>query len=191
MPGDKRNVRRFNRIDVHIGFDITDEIPANYNADLPAAFQRAGLIAPEGFTQAREEETTNIEAYGVDGLVESIEKFQGETWNAIFLEDNDVIRELIYPGSTTTADGSVPVPVAKDVITVFTLENTSTGYGERWFTIGGSKWRVNGDRTTPDNDIRRTPLLCTVFAESATAEFPDGRLYVKQTSDDVPTPPGD
>lgn len=186
MPGDKRNVRRFNLIDVHVDFTGEAELPASYAADLPVAFARAGLIAPDGFTTAREEENTSVSAYGVDGLVESIDKFVGETWNAIFLEDNETVRELLYPGSTTTTDGSVPIPVARNVVTCFTLENTATGYGERWFTIGGSLWRVNGDRSTPDSDIRRTPLLCTVFAEDPSEDHPKGRLYLKQTSDDTP-----
>lgn len=181
MPGDKRNVRRFNQIDVHI--DPTGEatLPANFSADLPTEFVRAGLIDPEGFTTAREEENTDISAYGVDGLVDSIEKFNGESWAVSFLEDNEIVNELLYPGQTGT---SIPVPVAKQVVTCFTLTNTSTGYSERWFTPGGSKWRVNGDRTTPDSDIRRTPLICQVFAEDPSTEFPKGRLYEKQTSDD-------
>lgn len=179
MPGNKRNVRRFNLIDTHVDFTGTATIPETIEDDLPAAFKRAGLLAPEGFTIARDEESTNVSAYGVDGLVEAIEKFNGETWNAIFLEDNDVVGELLYSGSTT-GDGAIPVPVSKQVVTCFTLENTATGYKERWFTVGGSKWRVNGDRSTPDSDIRRTPLICSVFAEDPSEEYPEGRLYQRQ-----------
>lgn len=201
MPGTKSNVRRFNQIDVFIAHtdplleDVEPLIPAHYSEDLGADFERAGLLAPDGFTQARDESNTNINAYGIDGIVDSIDTFNFESWNAIFLEDNTTVRSLLYPGSTTptTRGSGVPTPVYERLVTVFDLRNTATGYGERWITVGGSVWRVNGDRAVPDSDIRRTPLIATVFASDALAidgiDLDDGGLYVVQRSTDPePTP---
>lgn len=193
MPGNKSNVRRFNQIDVHIASlpperdDLSSLIPASFRTALGPEFRRAGLISPEGFVKARDESNTVINAYGVDGIVESIDTFNFESWAVIFLEDNPVVQDLVYPGSVQKTGGElIRTPVYRQLMTAFTLENTATGYGERWFSVGGSIWRVNGDRSTPDSDIRRTPLIATMLEldphDDPDAFLKEGGIYFKQKS---------
>lgn len=177
MPGNKANVRFWDEIDVHVSDDLSLVLPTLPEDPLPAGFDRAGLITPDGFNKSREEEVNDHYAFGRDGLIGETRKNFKESWGFAFLEDNDVTYGLIYPGSTQT---KVIVPKPKQLNVVFTLRNSGTGYSERWRTANYAKIGVDGEIAMNDSDPTATSMTATIFALDASDTEPDPVLYERQ-----------
>jgi len=104
MAGDTTNAKLWAGADVFVDFDGTGVTPADVTTAWDAGWEAAGLLDPEeGFTEAREEETSEFYAWG-GILVKKAKTRHKRTIKFVALEDNDTTFRLVNPGSTRAAD---------------------------------------------------------------------------------------
>jgi len=106
MAGNTDNAKLWAGADVFVGFeDEAPTMPTDVSTEWGAGWGAAGLLDPEeGFTEAREEETSERYAWG-GTLVKKTRSRHKRTIKFVALEDNDTTFRLINPGSERTDDG--------------------------------------------------------------------------------------
>jgi hypothetical protein len=116
MSGDAKNTALWQGADVFIAPENTSG-PTDLTTAWPVAFDLVGLLdGEEGFTEARESETSEKYAWG--GLLyRRTSSKHKRTFKFVALEDNETTFALVNPGSTrSSADGvrtaQIKAPVA-------------------------------------------------------------------------------
>lgn len=122
MAGNAKNTAQWSGADVYIG-RVGTAGPSDLTSAWPTGWKPAGLLdGEEGFTEARDQETSERYAWG-GILVRKTSSNHKRTIRFVALEDNDVTFDLVNPGSErTTASGErvsivkVPTPGTKFTI---------------------------------------------------------------------------
>jgi len=131
MAGDAKNAELWSGADVYIA-PLGSAEPTDVTGDWPSGWEAVGLLDGEaGFTMTREEESESFYAWG--GLLVRKSKSQHtRTIQFAALEDNDVVFQLVNPGSTRTDDGMglvtsrVVVPQIEEFAIGFELRDGAT-----------------------------------------------------------------
>ncbi|TDC02599.1 hypothetical protein E1091_00365 [Micromonospora fluostatini] len=100
MAGDPSKASLWADADVYIADDLDTDNPTDIDEPFGTGWGLAGLLDGEaGFEEGREEDKTDHYAWG-GILIRTSRKNFKMTKKFIALEDNPVVRGLIYPGST-------------------------------------------------------------------------------------------
>lgn len=104
MAGDTSNARLWANADVYVNFDLSASMPTDVTTEWGTGWDLVGLLDPEeGFTETREQETTDHFAWG--GLLVRKARSQHQRMLAfVALEDNDIVFQLVNPSSPTPTE---------------------------------------------------------------------------------------
>lgn len=140
MAGDPANASAWAEADVYTAPTGTAP-PADVTAAWGVGWDAVGLVDGEdGFTQSRDQDTTDTFAWG-GILVRSVRSKQKRSFKVICLEGNDTVFELVNPGSPTPTTAGTPPLTTRTVHTpspdkrMFGMElREGTTVLRRWFT---------------------------------------------------------
>jgi hypothetical protein len=119
MSGNAENTALWANADVYVSWDAAPAMPTDVTTPLGVGWELAGLLdGAEGFTEARESESSEKYAWG-GILYKRTSSKHKRTFKFVALEDNDVTFRLVNPGSTRTEaaglrTSQVKAPVAGD-----------------------------------------------------------------------------
>lgn len=174
MAGNPDNASLWADADVYVGKAITATPPATADDPMGAEWDLVGLLNGEdGFTETRDEEETDLFAWG-GILVRTSRRNFKLTKSFTVLEDNATTRALIWPGST---DSRIVVPRPQPVKLAFELREGARV--RRLITAKHAIVKVDGDITENETDLASVTLAATIFPAA------DGTLFDRQFSDGV------
>lgn len=149
-------------------------LPATADDEFPVGWDQVGLLDGDaGFTHAREEDVNDLFAWG-GILVRTSRKNFKATVAFTALEDNEVTRALVWPGST---DESIVVPVPERILIGFETREGDTV--KRMISAYQAEVSVNGDIVDKEDDLTKYELLATIFPDAST-DPPE--LFVRQSN---------
>lgn len=171
MAGDPALAEIWADADVYTGaLDATN--PANPEDPFGAAWDLVGLLdGDEGFTQARDEDVNDLYAWG-GILVRTSRRNFKQTVKFVALEDNDTVRDLVWPASTDTA---LYVPRPADIKVAF--ETREGSKIKRLISHYRAQVVVDDDIVDQESDLTKYTLLATIFPSA------DGWLFDRQSSE--------
>lgn len=112
MAGSAANAALWTNADVYIA-PVGSTEPTDVTTAWAVAWEAVGLLdGEEGFTETREEESNDFYAWG-GLLVKRTKSKHKRTIKFVALEDNDVVFDLINPGSTRTTTLGVTTSTVK------------------------------------------------------------------------------
>lgn len=150
-------------------------LPATVADVFPAGWDLVGLLdGEEGFTHARDESVDDLFAWGGILVRRSRRNFKA-TVSFTALEDNDVTRDLIWPGSTAT---SIVVPVPQRILIAF--ETREGDKVQRLISAYQAEVEVSGDIVDKESDLTKYPLIATIYPDAAVSP---PELFVRQFDD--------
>lgn len=173
MAGNPDNTSLWTNADVYISFTPGAEGPADLTTEWGSEWDLAGLLdGEEGFTQAREEESSEHYAWG--GILHKRTKSKHKrTFRFVALEDNEVTFRLVNPGSERIAEGGTRVATVK----IPTTERIAVGFELRDGDKVKRRWAKAAEVTTvaeiKDSESEPTVYDVTVLVFPE----PDGTLY--------------
>lgn len=164
MSGEIDNASFWADADVYIGAVDTATTPANVETAFGAGWDLVGLLdGDDGFVFGREEDKADHFAWGGIVVRTSRRNFK-QTVKFTALEDNDVTRDLLWPGST--ADVLVvprPIPVKLG------LEMREGDKIRRMITVNYAEIDVDGDIVEGESDLTKYVFLATIFPDASTS----------------------
>jgi hypothetical protein len=176
MSGNPENATVWPDADVYIG-DVDAADPATIDDDFGVDWDLVGLLDGDaGFVEAREEEESDVYAWG-GILVRTTRRNFKLTKAFTALEDNETTRALIWPGST--ADTLVVPRPARKKVAFETREGSTV---KRLITALYADVKVNGDITDSEADITRYELLATIFPLPSETPGEPATLFVQQSN---------
>ncbi|UIW13266.1 major tail protein [Arthrobacter phage Crewmate] len=108
MSGDAKNTTLWNGADVFIA-PLDTAGPADTVTAWAAAWDAVGLLdGEEGFTESRDQDTSEHYAWGGQLYRRTVSKHK-RSFKFVALEDNDVVFDLVNPGSARSTDGATGV----------------------------------------------------------------------------------
>lgn len=168
MAGTPANATIWPEADVYVG-PTTAVTPATVSTDFSGDWDLVGLLDGEqGFVQSREEDVNDHYAWGGILVRTSRSNFK-LTVAFTALEDNDVTRELIWPGSDP---GEIIVPRPARIKVAF--ETREDDVVRRLIAAHEAEVSVDGDITDNETDLTRYTLIATIFPDG------DGVLFTEQ-----------
>jgi hypothetical protein len=173
MSGNPSNATVWPDADVYIAdVDATD--PATVDDDFGSEWDLVGLLDGDaGFVQSREEEESDVYAWG-GILVRTTRRNFKQTIAFTALEDNETTKALVWPGSSV---GSLVVPRPARVKIAFeTREGTTI---KRLISALYADVKLSGDVTDSEADITRYELMATIFPDPSTDP---ATLFVEQSN---------
>jgi hypothetical protein len=170
MAGDATNASQWSEADVYVA-PLGSAVPADAETAFAAAWGLVGLLSgDDGFTQSRSEDKSDSYAWG-GILVRTSRKNFKLTQKFSALEDNDVTRDLIWPGSTA---GAIMVPRPESVLMAF--ETRDGDKIRRLITKDHAVVELDGDIVENETDLTKYELLATIFPDG------NGQLFIEQVS---------
>lgn len=179
MAGDPTNANIWADANVYVAFDLDAELPADVDTEFGADWELVGLLNGEdGFTETRDEDTTDHYAWG-GILVRTTRSKHKRQIRFTPLEDNDAVFALRNPGSTVSSnDGlttrTVKVPTANP--RSFVIQTVDGDVTRRRYIARGEVIEV-GDLETSDSKIEAGDLTITVYPDES------GVLWVDYSND--------
>lgn len=178
MAGDSANARVWLMGDVYVAPEGTTG-PTNTTSALNAGFEALGLLsADDGLVQGRDETITDHHAWG-GILVRTTRSKHKRTFTVVALEDNDVLFQLLNPGSTRSDNGTtttrvhkVPTSERKAVV----IECTD-GDIVRRLHIPTAEAFTDGDVEATEEGIEMRTVVFHVYPDA------DGVLFYEVTDD--------
>ncbi len=129
MSGDTANAALWTNADVYTATPGTAG-PADVASAWAAGWDAVGLLdGDEGFTEAREDESSEHYAWG-GILVKRTKSKHKRTIKFVAMEDNDAVFALVNPGSTRAPDGTDPL-LTRSTIKVPTNAEFAIGFEVR------------------------------------------------------------
>lgn len=177
MAGDIANPRVWTNADVYTA-PLGTTAPVDVAADWAAGWDAVGLLSEDGITMSREEDSTDLYAYG-GILVRTVRSRHKRTITVTALEDNLTVFGLVNPGSEATTTGGVTtreIRVPRPDPRAFGLEMRDGPYTKRRLIPKGEVVAV-GDVVTSDTAIEMYELTINIYPDA------DGVLYVELTDD--------
>lgn len=173
MAGDPSNASLWPDADVYTA-PVGTSLPATVDDEFPAGWDLVGLLdGAEGFKHMREESVQDLFAWGGILVRRSRRNFKA-TVGFTLLEDNDVTRELVWPGSTAT---SIVVPVPARILIAF--ETREDDKVQRLISAYEAEVEVNGDIVDKEEDLTKYPMLATIFPDASVSP---PELFVRQAT---------
>lgn len=155
-------------------------LPSNATTAFGVGWELVGLLdGDQGFTESRTEEENSFYAWG-GILVRTSRRNFKLTMSFTALEDNDVTRDLIWPGSTAT---SIVVPKPEKILIAFELREGPIV--KRLITANYAEVTVSGDITHGEASLTSYPLVATIYPDAS--EDP-AVLLTRQDGDTTPAP---
>lgn len=179
MAGNAENTSIWDGADVYIAAEGVEETPSDLVTPWAAAWQAVGLLdGEEGFTQGREEESSEHYAWG-GVLFKRTRSKHKRTFKFVALEDNATTFGLINPGSTRTSAGGIRTAAIK----VPTANRFAIGFEVREGTKVKRRYAVHAE-VTEIGEIKESETEPTVY-EITVVVFPeaDGTLYHEVETD--------
>lgn len=125
MSGDSTNAQIWADADVRVDFTRAAAHPADGTTAYAVGWNLVGLLdGAEGFTESRDEETSEHYAWG-GVLVRKTRSKHKRTIKFVAMEDNDFVFRLVNPGSTR---GTEALGIRTDVIKVPKYEDFSISF---------------------------------------------------------------
>jgi hypothetical protein len=172
MAGDPAKATIWPDADVYVA-PLGTAIPADVDTDFGAGWDLVGLLDGEqGFAQNRSEDVTDHYAWG-GILVRTARKNFKSTTAFTPLEDNDVVRDLVWPDSPA---GQIIRPRPKRILIAFELREDTTV--KRLISAYQAEVSLNADIVDKEDDLTKYPLLATIFPDS------DGVLFTEQKTEE-------
>lgn len=173
MAGDPTKANIWPDADVYVG-PLSAEVPADVITPFGPDWDLVGLLDGEqGFSQEREEEVTDHYAWG-GILVRTSRRNFKLTVSFQALEDNDVVRGLVWPASPP---GEIVVPRPPRVKIAF--ETREGSKIKRLISRHAAEVTVSEAITEAEGDLTRFPLVATIFPDAS------GVLFDEQRSEDA------
>ena len=173
MSGDPDNATIWPDADVYIA-PLGTTVPADASTAFGVGWELVGLLDGDaGFTQTRNEERNDHYAWG-GILVRTSRRNFKLTVSFTALEDNDVTRDLIWPGSST---GSLVVPRPTRMLIAFEMTEGATV--RRLISAYEAEIDVTGDITDSESNLTRYELTATIFPDTSTDP---ATLFTEQTT---------
>lgn len=175
MAGDINNASFWADADVYVGaLDAVD--PTDIDAVFGVGWEQVGLLDGDaGFTFSRDEEKTDHYAWG-GIIVRTRRRNFKQTISFTALEDNEVTRGLIWPGSPV---GELVVPRPAQV--KLALEMREGDKKRRLITAKYAEIEVDGDINENEADLTQYALLATVYPDASVSP---ARLFFEQKTSD-------
>lgn len=178
MSGESANARIWLNAAVFVG-DVGATAPADVTTEINAAdFSDLGLLSEDGMTIARSDDIQSHFAWG-GILVRKTRSKHERTIKVIALEDNDVVFNLVNPGSTSETVGDLTTREYHTPTTdrrSFVIERIDGDIVSRLHVADGEILEV-GDEESSDSGISTRELTITVYPAS------DGLLYTELSND--------
>jgi hypothetical protein len=167
MPVNPDNAALWANADVYISSNLDAALPASASAAFDSDWDLVGLLSGEdGFTQSRSEDISDKYAWGGMLVATSRKNFK-LTYKFSTLEDNEVTRSLIWPGSTT---GVIVVPVPAKIKIAFETRDDA-GKVHRLIARNYAQVDVAGDVSENETDLTKVPLVATIFPDADNVLF--------------------
>lgn len=174
MAGDTDNASLWPDADVFTA-PLGTALPASATADFPVGWDQVGLLDGEaGFSFGREEDVNDLFAWGGILVRRSRRNFKA-TVKFTALEDNEVTRALVWPGSSET---SIVVPRPEQILIGF--ETREGDKIKRLICANYAEVEVGADIVDKESDLTKYELIASIFPD-ATVEPPE--LFVRQFDD--------
>lgn len=181
MAGDPLNASIWPDADVYVGL-LTAANPTDTSDAFDSDWDLVGLLdGDEGFGNSREEEVTDLFAWG-GILVRTARRHFKMSRTFTLLEDNDVTRDLIWPGSN---EAQLFVPRPQRIKIAFEVREGD--HIQRLISSDvGAEVSVDGDYSDSESDLTRYPMRAVVFPDPSTLSAVTGAplLFVRQDSND-------
>lgn len=163
MAGDATKARLWADADVYIG-TLAAVTPTTATTAFSSDWSLVGLLDGEqGFTQTRDEETSDHYAWGGILVRTSRRNFKLSV-GFTALEDNLVTRQLLWPSSPA---GSLVVPRPARVKIAFETRDGSTV--RRLISKYQAEVMPSGDLTENESDLARFPLTAVIYPDTTTS----------------------
>lgn len=159
MAGDPLNASLWGDADVFVGA-LDAPNPATIDDPFGAGWGLCGLLDGEaGFGHSREEQETDLYAWG--GILVRTSRRQFKMSRSFtLLEDNEVTRDLVWPGSSAT---ELFVPRIQRVKLGFELREGAVK--ERTITSLAAEVKVDADITDNEVDLTKFPMRAVIFPD--------------------------
>ncbi|MEU1496053.1 Ig-like domain-containing protein [Streptomyces sp. NPDC005732] len=171
MAGDPTKANLWTDADVYVSFNLNAALPADADSPFGVDWELVGLLdGDEGFPEQRDEDTDDKFAWG-GILVRTSRQHFKLTKSFTCLEDNDITRRLVWPGSTET---KIKVPRPEQVLVAF-----ETREGEkvrRLITSRYAECSLDGDHGENETDLESATIACVIFPTA------DGDLFDRQAT---------
>lgn len=176
MAGNADNARQWADADVYVSFELDAATPANVDTAFSADWHLIGLLdGDEGFTETRDEDSTDHFAWGGLLIRTSRRNFMMSRSFTALEASRDVVDRLRYPGSTNT---SIVVPSGNQIEKVLiAFEAIDRDIKRRVISANYAEITVDGDVTENESDISSIPFMAKIFPTSA------GVLFTRQTDE--------
>lgn len=157
MAGDPTNASLWTDADVYVG-PLSAPDPETVDDAFSSEWGLVGLLdGDEGFTESRDEDTDDKYAWG-GILVRTSRAHFKLTKSFTVLEDNEVTRSLIWPGSTETK-----IIVPKPARIKLAFETREGDIVKRLITAQYAEVDLDGDVQENETDLTAYSLVATIF----------------------------
>jgi hypothetical protein len=181
MAGDPTNATLWPDADVYVGaLDAVN--PADADTPFGVTWDFVGLLDGDaGFGNTREEESNDLYAWG-GILVRTSRRNFKMSRTFTLLEDNDVTRDLIWPGSN---DGQLFVPRPERIKIAFEVREGDRVQRLISSSVGAEVW-VDGDYSDTEADLTRYPMRAVIYPDPNVVSAVTGAplLFVRQDNTD-------
>lgn len=173
MAGDPSNASLWPDADVYTA-PLGTALPSTVDDAFSGDWDLVGLLDGEqGFVHSRDETVNDLFAWGGILVRRSRRNFKA-TVKFTALEDNEVTRALVWPGSTET---SIVVPTPDRILIAF--ETREGDKVQRLICAYQAEVEVDGDIVDKEDDLTKYPLIATIYPD-ASADPPE--LFVRQAT---------
>lgn len=171
MAGDPSNSSIWPEADVYVA-PLGTALPATAEDAFPVGWELVGFLDGDaGFAHSRSVDKKDFFEWA-GGLVRQSRRNFKATTKFTLLEDNDVTRSLIWPGST--ADELI-TPVPERILIGF--ETREGDIVARHISKYQAEVDVDGDIVDKPDDLTKYPMIATIFPDS------DGVLFTRQKTE--------
>lgn len=173
MGGTPENARLWANADVYIADSLATANPANVGAVFGAGWNQVGLLdGDDGMPEARDEDTDDKFAWG-GILVRTSRSHFKLTKSFSALEDNAIVRSILWPGSTDSVI-KVPVPIPRKI--GFEVRDPGTGAVKRLITRNHAIITLDGDLDENETDLSKMTFAAVVYPDG------NGVLFDRQAA---------
>lgn len=174
MSGDPSKASLWADADVYLADDLTVANPATVDAAFGVGWGLVGLLNGEdGIEEGREEDKSDYFAWG-GILVRTSRKNFKMTKKFTALEDNPLVRRLVYPGSTATQ-----IVVPKQGFHKLAFEVREGDRIERLITRYRAQVDEVGTIKDAEDDLKAYEITAVIFPDAG------GVLFDRQSTDEV------
>lgn len=175
MAGDPQNTMLWADADMYVGATSATN-PADADSAFPGEWDLVGhLDGDAGFTDSIDEEVNDHNAWGA--LVRTSRRNFKLTRGFSALEDNDVTRELLWPGSTAE---KLYVPRPKRIKIGF--ETRDGDKVLRYISAYQAECAWDGDVNWNEADLTKFPILATIYPDTSDVNALGGSLLWNRQS---------